>query len=111
MQKGEQRAPIIYTVGSGDSLSVIAKRYNTTVQAIKSANHLTGDTIHIGQRLTIPSDETESGEETFINYTVTAGDSLSVIAKRFHSTVDSIKRVNNLPSDVIRIGQVLKIPI
>lgn len=37
-----------YTVVSGDSLSLIAKKFNTTVEAIKQLNHLTSDTINIG---------------------------------------------------------------
>lgn len=103
-------ASITYTVVPGDSLSLIAKRYNTSVQAIKNANHLTSDTIYVGQQLTIPSDQQESAEQSLINYTVVAGDSLSVIAKRYNTSVNEIKRINNLQSDMIRIGQVLKIP-
>ncbi|MDV6317289.1 N-acetylmuramoyl-L-alanine amidase [Idiomarina sp. HP20-50] len=44
-----------YTVKSGDSLSVLAQRYNTTVKAIKSENELASNTLKIGQKLTIPS--------------------------------------------------------
>ena len=44
-----------YTVKSGDSLSVLAQRYNTTVKAIKSENSLASNTLKIGQKLTIPS--------------------------------------------------------
>ncbi|NWO01771.1 MAG: N-acetylmuramoyl-L-alanine amidase [Idiomarinaceae bacterium] len=44
-----------YTVKSGDSLSVLAQRYNTTVKAIKSENKLTSNSLKIGQKLTIPS--------------------------------------------------------
>jgi len=44
-----------YTVKSGDSLSVLAQRYNTTIKAIKSENNLTSNSLKIGQKLTIPS--------------------------------------------------------
>lgn len=44
-----------YTVKSGDSLSVLAQRYNTTVNAIKSENNLASNSLKIGQKLTIPS--------------------------------------------------------
>jgi hypothetical protein len=40
-------------------------------------------------------------------YTVKSGDSLSVIAQKYKTTVDSLKRINNLKSDTIRIGQKL----
>ncbi len=45
---------IAYTVQAGDSLWKIARRYGTTVQAIKQANGLIGDTILVGQVLRIP---------------------------------------------------------
>jgi peptidoglycan DL-endopeptidase LytF len=100
-----------YTVVSGDSLSVIAKRFETTVDAIKTTNNLSSDMIFVGQKLTIPNigttDPPPGATTTF--YTVVSGDSLSAIAKRFNVTVDQIKMANNLTSDMIRIGQVLTI--
>ncbi len=44
------------------------------------------------------------------SYTVKSGDTLSRIAQKYHVTVSALKRKNNLKSDVIRIGQKLKIP-
>lgn len=44
-----------YTVVSGDSLSLIAKKYNVTVDQIKESNKLTSDIIRVGQVLTIPN--------------------------------------------------------
>jgi uncharacterized repeat protein (TIGR02543 family) len=49
-------------------------------------------------------------EEAFFIYTVVSGDNLTVIAKRFNTTITAIKELNNLKSDVITIGQKLKIP-
>lgn len=46
--------PNAYTVVSGDSLSVIAKKFKTTSAAIRQANHISGDKIVVGQKLTIP---------------------------------------------------------
>lgn len=43
-------------------------------------------------------------------YKVKSGDSLSTIAAKYHTTVSKIKKANGLRSDLIRIGQVLKIP-
>jgi LysM repeat protein len=45
----------VYVVRAGDTLFSIARRYGTTVQAIKSANGLTSNTIRVGQRLVIPA--------------------------------------------------------
>jgi LysM repeat protein len=46
--------PNAYTVKSGDSLSVIAKKFKTTSAAIRQANNISGDKIVVGQKLTIP---------------------------------------------------------
>lgn len=107
-----------YTVVAGDSLSVIAKRFNTTVNEIKSLNKLTSNTIYVGQKLKIPgkispnSDLTKQDKETTVPFTyiVTRGDALSLIAKRFNTTVAKIKQFNQLTSDTIYVGQALIIP-
>lgn len=112
----EERTPVedstnktqSYVVSPGDSLYMIAKKHNTTVAAIKALNTLTSDTIYVGQTLQIPS--RQSDIPSFVNYTVVAGDTLSHIPKRYNTTVNDIKQVNKLSSDLIRIGQTLKIP-
>lgn len=43
-------------------------------------------------------------------YTVVKGDTLSQIASRFNTTVAELKRLNNLTSDIISVGQILKLP-
>ncbi|MBM6619177.1 LysM peptidoglycan-binding domain-containing protein [Bacillus suaedaesalsae] len=96
----------VYTVQSGDTLSGIAKRFNTTVTDIKQLNNLTSDVIYIGQSLKMPL---TTSTVTISTYTVQSGDSLSVIAKRFGTTVDQLKQINNLTSDTIFIGQSLKV--
>jgi peptidoglycan DL-endopeptidase LytF len=104
-----------HTVAAGDYLSVLAKKYGTTVEAIKEANGLTSDAVKIGQTLMIPSEVGTSGAavnttQSSSTYTVVAGDSLSVIAKRFGMTMDTLKAANNLTSDFLRVGQNLSIP-
>ena len=102
-----------YTVVSGDTLWLLAQRFGTTVDAIKSLNNLTSDALSIGQVLKIPG----TGGVTpppppigYFNYTVVSGDTLWLLAQRFGTTVDAIKSLNNLTSDALSIGQVLKIP-
>ena len=99
-----------YTVSSGDSLYSIARRFNTTVDDIKKLNNLTNNNLSIGQVLRIPSSNTDTGNNDVTTYTVSSGDSLYSIARRFNTTVDEIKRLNNLTSNNLSIGQVLKIP-
>ena len=95
-------APSVYTVQSGDSLYSIAREFNTTVDAIKTANNLTSNLLSIGQVLSIPS---ETGLET--TYTVQRGDSLYSIAKKFGTDVNTLKELNNLTSNLLNIGQTL----
>lgn len=98
--------PINYIVRPGDTLWLLAQRFNTTVDAIKKLNNLTGNTIHIGQTLKIPSGTLQPE----FNYTVQAGDSLWLLARRFNTTIEAIRDLNNLSSDSLNIGQVLLIP-
>jgi cell wall-associated NlpC family hydrolase len=94
-----------YTVKSGDSLSLIAKNYNTTVTEIKTLNQLTSDVIKVGQVLKVSGTTTSQTS----SYIVKSGDSLSLIAKTHNMTVTELKTLNNLSSDVIKVGQVLKV--
>lgn len=96
----------IYIVQKGDTLYGIAKRFQVTVEEIKKSNQLTSDVLQIGQKLIIPSEVTSD----FISYVVQKGDTLYTLSKRYRVTVDAIKQMNSLTSDVLQIGQVLKIP-
>ena len=104
----------IYVVKSGDSLYSIARKYNTTVDEIKRLNNLSSNALSIGQVLKIPSSSessnTGSNTGTTNTYVVKSGDSLYSIARKYNTTVDEIKKLNNLSSNLLNIGQVLKIP-
>ena len=100
---------ITYTVQKGDSLYSISKKYNTTVDKIKNINNLTNNALSIGQVLKIPSSSKEENT-TVTNYIVKSGDSLYSIAKKYNTSVDKIKQLNNLNSNLLSIGQTLKIP-
>lgn len=97
---------IEYVVKAGDTLWLLSRRYGTTVDAIKRLNGLTSDVLSIGQVLRIPVSE----ETPFFTYTVQAGDTLWLLSRRYGTTVDAIKRLNGLTSDMLNIGQVLRIP-
>ena len=100
----------IYVVKSGDTLFNIANKFNVTVQAIKNINNLSSNILNVGQELVIPKEETPSTSGEFINYTVKADDSLYKIANAYNTTVNAIMNVNNLTSNALQVGQVLKIP-
>lgn len=94
-----------YRVQSGDTLWGISKKFNITVDELKRANNLTSNTLSIGQLLYIPTNETKSVESEV--YMVKSGDTLYSIARKYNLTVDEIKRLNNLKSDTLSIGQKL----
>ena len=99
---------IQYVVRSGDTLWLLAQRYGTTVDAIKRLNGLTSDNLSIGQVLKIQAGASTGG--SYFEYTVRSGDTLWLLAQRFGTTVDAIKNLNGLSSNILNIGQVLRIP-
>lgn len=103
---GPETGTISYTVQAGDSLWLIAQRYGTTVDAIKQVNGLTGNVLQIGQILRIPV-----SQNPYVEYTVRSGDTLWDLARKYGTTVDAIKQANGLTSNLLQIGQVLRIPI
>ncbi|MCM3163846.1 LysM peptidoglycan-binding domain-containing protein [Metabacillus litoralis] len=119
---------VTYIVKGGDSLWVIARSYNTTVSELKKANNLNSDVIYVGQKLLIKQETTQTNQtkqeeekkseptkqQVISNpntstYTVSSGDSLWKIANKFNITIAELKVLNNIKSDVIIVGQVLKV--
>lgn len=94
-----------YVVKKGDSLWSIAKKYNMTVDELKSINNLKSNLLSIGQRLKIK----ESNDNQNI-YIVKKGDTLYKIANMYGTTVDNLKALNNLKSNNLSIGQKLIVP-
>ena len=112
-----------HTVRRGESLSVIAERYGSSVRAIVTANNLRNKHyLRINQKLKIPMGKTAiaslevpqiqasqiKGE--IIEYSVRKGDSLWLIARHYRTTTKMIQSLNQLDSTLLSIGQVLKIP-
>jgi LysM repeat protein len=104
-----------YTVQPGDTLTSIAARYGTSVDAIVAANNLPNrSTIYAGQSLVIPTGgssapASQPPQQATGTYTVQPGDTLSGIAARYGTTVQALAQANGLTSTTIRAGQVLKI--
>lgn len=118
-----------YEVEKGDSLWVIAKRNNVSLDALLAANNLTKNSvIRPGQQLVIPGASTSSSSSTprgssqinpelnpassggGTSYKVVSGDTLSGIARRYGTTVEAIRVANGLTSNNIQVNQVLDIP-
>jgi len=120
-----------HQVKKGDTLSVIAKKYGSTVAVLRQVNNLTTKSVLvIGQTVLIPSSgvtppkpastsgpqlaaskssgsSKTSSSATTTSYTVRKGDNLSDIATRFHVTVADLKKWNNLSSSQINSGRKL----
>jgi len=93
----------VYVVHSGDTLPAIAKMFGVSVNTIRWANNLSGNTITIGQTLVILP---ISG----IQHTVKSGDTLTSIAKQYKGDLDEILQYNNLNIDAkLSIGDVIVI--
>ena len=98
----------IYVVQRGDSLYSIAKKFNVSIDSLKSANNLQNNLIRIGQKLVIPG--FTNTDLSTITYVVQKGDTLYKIASAYNISVDDLKKLNNLNSNILTIGQELKIP-
>ena len=94
-----------YKVVAGDNLYSIANKYNTTVDEIKKLNNLTSNNLSIGQVLIIENGATNNNTHKVVN-----GDTLYSIARKYNISVDELKKLNNLTSNNLSIGQILKVP-
>lgn len=96
----------IYIVQKGDSLWAISRKYDIPLQDLISINNLDNNNLQIGQQLLVPKQIIN--EDNF--YIVQKGDTLWSIAKKNNTTIDSIKQLNNLTSNLLSVGQQLIIP-
>lgn len=102
---------LIYKVKKGDSLWNIANKYNITIDTLKKVNNLNSDKLTVNQQIFIPKNQ-DSGIKTTgeINYIVQKGDNLWAIANKYDISIDNLKKANDLKTNTIQIGQILKIP-
>jgi len=99
----------LYTVKVGDTLYSIARSNNTTVDTIKVFNNLNSNLLNVGQQLKIPIDNKTEEESDYLIYVVKEGDSLYSIARKYGMNVNDLITLNNLTSNVLSIGQQLRI--
>ncbi|MDR2396999.1 MAG: LysM peptidoglycan-binding domain-containing protein [Puniceicoccales bacterium] len=103
----------VYVVRKGDSLWSIARKHRVGLQQLMEMNHLNGKSIlQEGMHLTIPMVYASTAGKSLLpitEYVVQKGDTLSRIGQQYHLTVNEIKAYNHLKSDVIFVGQKLKL--
>ena len=109
-----------YLVQPGDNISTIARDFGVPVRLIADANSLGNlNLIHPGLKLYIPVDgklrrtrslSAHPGGDGDALYTVKPGDSLGQIALDLKTDIKTLKQLNNLSSDTIRVGQRLVTP-
>lgn len=114
-----QRAYVYHRVRHGETLSVIARKYRTSVRSIMRANNMRrSNYIVAGKRLKIPqrgyTQQTvkvvrKPADGRAVNHIVRKGDSLYIIAKQYGTTTKKIQELNNLKTTTLYIGQVLNI--
>ncbi len=116
-----------YTVQSGDTLFIIARKHHTTTEEVRKSNGFEyGQLIRVGQKLRVPTNTYFPKESTkqkklvkknqkpkkgIADYTIESGDTLFTIARKHHTTIKEVLEANGLERNaMIRIGQVLKVP-
>lgn len=108
-----------YVVRKGDTLSKIASRNRVQIAQLRSLNNLRGNRIDAGQKLRIPTagavagtGQSRANDMVAVNeitHRVNRGDTLWRIANRYGTSVTEIRQANGANSDVLQVGQVLKI--
>ncbi len=104
----------VHIVRSGDTLSGIGNRYGVSWRLIKDTNNLKSNFLRLNQKLIIPITKTlttakQSGTK-YSSYVIKSGDTIYSIARKFRSSVEKIKKYNNLDSNIIQPGDKIVIP-
>jgi len=118
---------ITHKIKKGENLGAIAKENNTTVDELKRINNLADTKLHVGQELKIAQNSDSKSKNTLaeridkkqevqietkdnaVIHKIKKGENLGSIAKENNTTVDELKRINNLADSKIHVGQELKI--
>ena len=108
----------MHTVKRGETLALIAKKYQVSVKQLQSWNHMKSTKLQVGQKLTVFSSGTpvNTPGETPVaratqstSHTVKKGETLGAIASKYKCTVTDLREWNNLKSNNLQIGQKLRV--
>ncbi len=101
-----RQRPVWYRVRTDDSLWKIARKFRTSVDALKRANHISSSIIHPGQKLRIPPGDSVA----YVKHRVRPGETLYGLAARYGTSVAAIKRANGMTGSMIRAGKIITVP-
>ncbi|MDP2862257.1 MAG: LysM peptidoglycan-binding domain-containing protein, partial [Desulfobacterales bacterium] len=103
----KSRQTISHTVKSGESLWIIANRFNTTVKNIQELNKLNNMDLHVGQVISIQKQSNENQNNAVLKkYRVKSGDNLFRISQKYNMPLDRLLHINKLtPKSKISVGQ------
>ncbi|WP_335868988.1 LysM peptidoglycan-binding domain-containing protein [Bacillus sp. 2205SS5-2] len=96
-----------YTIKKHDTLYSLAKKYDVSIDDLKGKNSLLSDKIYEGQTLLVPSHIPSKDEN---KYSVQPGDTLYSLAKKYGTSINHLKQLNEMVSDQIYIGESLVVP-
>lgn len=101
-----------YKIKTGDTLSGIAAKYNTTYQYLAEINNIADpDKINAGDTIKVPGTATTTVKEKYTTYKIKRGDTLSEIAAKYNTTVDTLVKLNNIKDkNKINAGDTIKVP-
>ncbi len=101
---------VYYTVSTGDTLYGIAKKYDLSVDELKKINNLITNDLSVGQKLLVGGMEEVLENSEYDTYIVKSGDNLYSIARKYGTTVDNLKFINRLSSNLLSVGQSILVP-
>lgn len=101
---------IYYTVKAGDTLYGIANEYGLSVDELKIMNGLSNNNLSVGQKLLVSGTGEVVVGNDYDTYVVKSGDNLYAIARKYGISVDKLKDINNLSSNLLSVGQKLLVP-
>lgn len=109
---------INHTIKNGDSLYTIARKYDTNVAELQKANNIKkGEILKLGKVLKVPSNakaDKKIAQKNSVKstaHTICQGDTLFAIARKYHTTVDGIRRANGIKSgETLKLGRMIQVP-
>ena len=104
-------ADSVHRVVKNDTVWALSQKFGVSIKSIEQLNHIDQNTnmIYVGQDLQIPNKDAQAPKNNTHTYTVQSGDSLWAIAQKFNTSVDHLKQLNGLTSNLIYVGQTLNV--